>query len=320
MFNDYSCINLNDVENLTHDASPLRTLLERSLRDAVRSVNDELDQHADEHDGPEKTALVKKMRGRIDAMGAEVEKVLSVYPMKTDELRSGALLAYWIFSELSDSSHKDRVWIWQQLNQLGVLFNGTGKAAADMKNRESLRRAGIAFDATDYGQARKSINEIAARLTSAHVRALIGRAEEMLVASTSGRAKNMASRVDKRVVRGLLNLASERVAQGDLLTAYHLLSDANAAIVAPPFSRPTSIGTCQTHEGTANARQFLVPNRVNDWLRWYIMNKEGVLIDALKYMGLIELNFLMEPEFRTRFVPEYVPTISKRSRYIRRDY
>lgn len=319
MFNDYSCINLSDVENLAHDASPLRTLLERSLKEAARSVEDELKRHADEYGEAGNDAFVKKMRGRMDAMSAEVEKILSAYPMKTDELRSGALLAYWIFSELGDSSHRDRVWIWQQLNQLGPLFDGVGKAA-DVKSREALRRAGVAFGATDYGQARKSINEIAAQLTGVHIRALIGQAEERLAASLSGQAKSMASQIDRRVVRGLLNLASEKAAQGDLMTAYHLLSDANAAIVAPPFAKPVSIGTCQTHEGTANARQFLVPNRVNDWLRWYIMNKEGVLVDALKYMGLIDLDFLTEPELKAQFVPEYVPTISKRSRYIRRDY
>lgn len=319
MFNDYSCINLSDVENMAHDASPLRTLLERSLKEAVRDIEDDLKRHADEYGEAEKNAFVKKMRGRMDAMSSEVEKILSVYPMKTDELRSGALLAYWIFSELSDGSHRDRVWIWQQLNQLGPLFNGAGKAA-DVKSREALRRAGVAFGATDYGQARKSINEIAAQLTGAHIRALIGQAEKRLAASLSGQAKSTALRIDQRVVRGLLNLASEKAAQGDLMTAYHLLSDANAAIVAPPFAKPVSVGTCQTHEGTANARQFLVPNRVNDWLRWYIMNKEGVLVDALKYMGLIDLDFLTEPELKAQFVPEYVPTISKRSRYIRRDY
>jgi len=49
------------------------------------------------------------------------------------------------------------------------------------------------------------------------------------------------------------------------------------------------------------------------------MNKEGVLIDALKYMGLVDLDFLMEPGLRAQFVPEYVPTVNNRSRDIQRD-
>lgn len=313
MFNDYSCINRNDIENVMHDAAPLRTLLEQSLNNAVRDANDELNRRINEYKGAERAAFVKRMHARADAMSAEVEKVLSAYPLKTEELRSGTLLAYWIFNELSDSSYENRLWIMQQLNQLNSLFNGKSKAAADIKNHESLRRAKTAFDANDYGQAQKSIDGVVSRLTAAHVGKLIEQAERMLF------ARNIAYRVDKRVVRELLNLASDRMAHGDIATAYHLLSDANAAVIAPAFAKPVSIGSCQTHEGTSNARQFLVPNRVNDWLRWYIMNKEGVLIDSLKYMGLVDLNFLMEPEFRMQFVPEYVPTVNKRSRDIQRD-
>lgn len=316
MFNDYSCINLDDIENLMHDTSPLRTLLKRSLRDAVKSVDGELNRHIGEYHGQEKTAFTREMRGRKDAMNAEVEKVLSVYPMNTDELRSGALLAYWIFNELSDSSYRERLWIRQQLSQLALLFNGSGRSAADMKNHESLKRARIAFEAHDYEQARKSVNGVVARLTSTHIGKLIRQAEKTL----AGRAANVSYRVDRRVVRQLLNLADDRVSHGDLVNAYHLLSDANAAIIDPAFTGLNRIGTCQTHEGTSHARQFLVPNRVNDWLRWHIMNKEGLLIDTLKYMGLIDLNFLTEPELRAQFVPEYAPTISKRSRDIQRDY
>lgn len=317
--NDYSCINRNDIENVMHDASPLRTLLEQSLNNATRSVNDELKKHINEYEGAERTAFVNRMHAKTDAMVAEVEKVLSVYPLKTEELRSGALLAYWIFNELSDSSHENRLWIRQQLNQLNSLFDSKSKAAADIKNRESLKRARTAFDANDYEQAQKSINGVVARLTTAHVGKLIEEAERTLATGTSSHARNITYRVDKRIVRELLNLASDRMAHDDIATAYHLLSDANAAIIDPAFAKPVSIGTCETHEGTANARQFLVPNRVNDWLRWHIMNKEGVLIDALKYMGLIDLNFLMEPELRAQFVPEYVPTVNKRSRDIQRD-
>lgn len=313
MFNGYSCINRNDIENVMHDAAPLRTLLEQSLSDAIRDANDELNKRVDEYMGAERAAFVKKMHARMEAMTAEVEKVLSAYPLKTEELRSGTLLAYWIFNELSDSSYESRLWIRQQLDQLNSLFDGKSKTAADMKNRESLRRAKTAFDASDYGQAQKSIDGIVARLTAAQVGRLIEQAEKMLA------ARNAAYRVDKRVVRELLNLASDRMAHGDIATGYHLLSDANAAIVAPAFAKPVSIGTCQTHEGTPNARQFLVPNRVNDWLRWYIMNEEGELIDALKYMGLIDLDFLMEPHLRAQFPPEYVPTVNKRSRDIQRD-
>ncbi len=313
MFNDYSCINRNDIENVMHDASPLRTLLEQSLSNAVRDVNDELDRRINEYEGAEKAAFVKRMHAKRDAMSAEVEKVLSAYPLKTEELRSGTLLAYWIFNELSDSSHENRMWIRQQLNQLNSLFDGKGKTGADLKNRESLKRAKTAYDANDYAQAQKSIDGIVARLTATQVGRLIGQAERMLT------ARNVAYRVDKRVVRELLNLASDRMAHSDIATAYHLLSDANAAIIDPAVAKPVSIGSCQTHEGTPNARQFLVPNRVNDWLRWYIMGKEGVLIDSLKYMGLIDLNFLMEPQLRAQFIPEYVPTVNKRSRDIQRD-
>lgn len=319
MFNDYSCINRNDIENVMHDASPLRTLLEQSLNNATRSVNDELNKHINEYEGAERTAFTKRMHAKTDAMVAEVEKVLSVYPLKTEELRSGALLAYWIFNELSDSSYENRLWIRQQLNQLNSLFDGKSKAVADIKNRESLKRARTAFDANDYEQAQKSINGVAARLTTAHVGKLIEQAEKTLATGSSGHAKNITYRVDKRIVRELLNLASDRMAHDDIAAAYHLLSDANAAIIDPAFAKPVSFGACQTHEGTSNARLFLVPNRVNDWLRWYIMNKEGVLIDALKYMGLVDLDFLMEPGLRAQFVPEYVPTVNKRSRDIQRD-
>lgn len=319
MFNDYSCINRNDIENVMHDASPLRTLLEHSLNNATRDVNDEMSRHVNEYKDAERAAFIERMHAKTDVMVAEVEKVLSVYPLKTEELRSGALLAYWIFNELSDSSHENRSWIRQQLNQLNSLFDGKSKAGADIKNRESLRRARTAFDANDYEQAQKSINGVVARLTTAHVGRLIEQAEKMLATGSSGHTRNITYRVDKRIVRELLNLASDRMAHDDIATAYHLLSDANAAIIDPALAKPISIGTCQTHEGTPNARHFLVPNRVNDWLRWYIMNKEGVLIDALKYMGLIDLDFLMEPEFRAQFVPGYVPTVNKRSRDIQRD-
>lgn len=319
MFNDYSCINRNDIENVMHDTSPLRTLMEQSLNDATRDINDELNKHVNEYKGAEKTAFIRRMHARTDAMNAEVEKVLSAYPMKTEELRSGALLAYWIFNELGDRSYENQLWIRQQLNQLGSLFDGKSNMETDRRHRESLRRARTALDANDYVQAQKSIDGITAKLTAAHVRKLIEEAERTLATSLSRHAGSITYRVDKRIVRELLNIASDKAAHGEIASAYHLLSDANAAIVGPAFAKPISFGACQTHEGTSNARQFLVPNRVNDWLRWYIMHREGVLIDALKYMGLIDLDFLTEPELRAQFVPEYVPTVNKRSRDIQRD-